>query len=844
MTIRKHVVTFIVAAMFVTLICGTARAQLFGGSQSQTSSSQQHQAHQGQQSTSFMDKLDNIGRDVFGTVFGESGGRNSGHASHAAPQNRTRPSASGHQTSRSHQAVRSPQPAAVPTPARERTVRVYRPTDPAPATAAAPRITAPVTPTPAGRDLESQPMDMQDLQVSNPVMKPLHERLSSFRRSAFPETLAPATVPTDVTSTAPGTVPSQPSPAVGGLRPAPVDTTLQSPERSSQHLFPERPTPAVRGGGEGEDTDGSVAEEIPQAPEAIAIEEPETVLIQQHSPILSVETIGPRQISVGKPSSYTLTLKNAGDVTADEVVVYVDLPTWAEVLGAETSNGTTKTGKMGEPFAWHVGRLEGRNDEKLTLRIVPRESRPFELAVRWDYRETAQSTAIEVQQPQLEMAINGPKEVDFGKLEIFNLVLKNPGNGDAENVILTLAPLDSNSTAPTYQNLGTLAAGETRTIKIELTARQIGMLQIQVQARCDGGVRTQAVEKVVVRRAELAIEIIGPKLQFVGSESAYTVRVANPGNAAAKRVKLSAVIPPGMKYISGIEGAKVDEVGMKIDWVIDTIAPNAEFTFSPKVRLQREGVAKLEVVGSADGNLVASGVTSTAVEAMADLKMEVRDPSGPVEVGDDALYELIVSNAGSKTASQIDIVIKLSDGVKPISVDGLNYRIDGKRIYLDRIMSVNPGDERRVRIHVQGQTAGNHNFQAELQCLTDNTRLITQETTHFYGEPTGAAMTLGGGSSSQYNMPPHAASRPTNGSSWQAAEPSGSYSSGSGSSEPVPMPAAGPVSPGSSEPYKTDASLFAPPATPSSTSSPYGALPPTSTYGGSGSYPYPLPETP
>lgn len=803
MTIRKHLATVIVAALFVTLISGVARAQLFGSSQSGTSTSQQHQGHQGQQSTSLIDRLDGFGRDVFGTVFGESGGRYTGDPSTASNhQHRSQPASS----SRVPTIAPTPAPTQAVQTAPKRTVRIYRPTEPDPAAMPTPAV---IAPTPARNEVGSQSMDMQSLQASNPALRPLHERLSSFRRSAFPETTEPETVSAPT------------SPPVGELRPAPINTQLQKPDHESSHLFQQRPTPAVRDGNEEESSSNSVVAPAPDTSEANADPEPKMVLLQQQSPVLSVETIGPRQISVGKPSSYTLTLNNAGEVTAEEVVVYIDLPTWAEVLGAETSNGTTRSGKMGEPFAWNVGKLDGKAHEKLTLRIVPRESRPFELSVRWDYRETAHSTAIEVQQPQLEMEINGPKEVDFGKLEIFNLILKNPGNGDAENVILTLAPLDSNTSAPTYQNLGSLRAGETRTIKIELTARQIGMLQIQVQARCDGGVRAQAVEKVVVRRAELAVEIQGPKLQFVGSESAYTVRVSNPGNAAARHVKLSAVIPPGMKYISGIEDANVDEVGMKIDWEIDSIPAGAEMTFSPRVRLQREGVAKLEVVGSADSNLVASGVTTTAVEAMADLKMEVNDPSGPVEVGDDALYELVVKNAGSKTASQIDIVVKLSEGVKPISVDGVNYRIDANRIYLDRIMSINPGDERRVRIHVQGQVAGNHNFQAELQCLTDNTRLITQETTHFYGEPVAATMTLGGSSSSRYEVPTQSADRTSGGTNWQAAESSGAYSENSTSSEPIPMPAMSPANSGSSEPYKTDASLFAPPSTSGASASPY-----------------------
>jgi hypothetical protein len=60
------------------------------------------------------------------------------------------------------------------------------------------------------------------------------------------------------------------------------------------------------------------------------------------SPSISVETIGPRKISVGKQSTYKLVLKNTGAVAAREVVVTIAVPEFAEVVEAKGTTGSTE----------------------------------------------------------------------------------------------------------------------------------------------------------------------------------------------------------------------------------------------------------------------------------------------------------------------------------------------------------------------------------------------------------------------------------------------------------------------------------------------------------------------
>ena len=211
--------------------------------------------------------------------------------------------------------------------------------------------------------------------------------------------------------------------------------------------------------------------------------------------------------------------------------------------------------------------------QRLTIRIVPRQSRPFDLAVRWESKPIASQAMIEVQEPKLSLKLEGPREVHYGKKELYRLKLSNTGNGNAENVAIVLTPIGTGENVPASHKVGLLPAGEEKSLDVELTARQAGTLTIQAEARADGGVRTDLAEKVLVHRAALKLDIDGPKVQFVGAVANYVVRVRNTGTAPARNIHLSIALPSGAKYLSGIEGARRSAAQNKLEWTLERSAP-------------------------------------------------------------------------------------------------------------------------------------------------------------------------------------------------------------------------------------------------------------------------------
>lgn len=461
------------------------------------------------------------------------------------------------------------------------------------------------------------------------------------------------------------------------------------------------------------------------------------VLFTRKGPMLSVETVGPRTIVVGRESTYQVYLLNSGEAAAEELVVHVSLPEWAEVAALEASVGEAKTPDVKKPdgtIQWKLARLDAKSRERLTLKIVPRQSRPFDLAVRWDFRPAASQAMIEVQEAKLALQLDGPRDVLYGKKELYSLKLTNSGNGAAENVVIQLTPIGAGENLSASHKLGLLAAGQERSLEVELTARQAGDLLIQAEARADGGIRADLSERVLVRRADLKADVEGPKVQYVGATTSYAVRIRNSGTAPARDVRLSIVLPAGATYLSGVEGAKVLGGGDKLDWTIETLNPEVEQCFTLKCKLAAAGAGRLRLSVAADDDLTALAETIVQVEAVANLTMDVKDPTGPMPVGDEAVYEVRVRNRGTKEARNVEVFGYFSRGIEPTAAEGAASQLGAGQVVFQPIASIGPGEEVMLKVRAKAETAGNHIFRAEAHCKPLGARLVREATNLYYGE--------------------------------------------------------------------------------------------------------------
>ncbi|MEX0867238.1 MAG: CARDB domain-containing protein [Pirellulales bacterium] len=461
----------------------------------------------------------------------------------------------------------------------------------------------------------------------------------------------------------------------------------------------------------------------------------ESVLFTNKSPILNVQTMGPRATVMGREAVYKVRVQNLGGAEAAGVTVHVQIPAWAEITAMEPSCGTTRTATSDASehiVQWEVGSLAAESHEVLSLKLVPRKNQSFDLSVHWSFAPIKTETMIEVQEPKLRLELTGPKDVLFGETKIYRLSISNPGTGSAENVEIQLLPIDGDADIAASQNIGTLAPGEERALEIELTARQAGTVTMRANAVAEGGLRADAAEQILVRRAELQIEAIGPQDKFAGTPARYRLRLSNPGNAPAEEVQVFAVLPAGAEYTTASSGGKLDEATRRVEWSIGSLQAGEERIVEVQCVLNTPGDNSLRVGATAAADLAQAASVATHVQAVADLKLEVTDPDGPVPTGEDSVYQVRIINRGTKSAKNIDVVAFFSEGIEPTNVLGAPHDVGPGQVTFRPIASLPAGGEVLLKIVAKAEIGGNHVFRTEVRCQDNGARLAAEQSTLYY----------------------------------------------------------------------------------------------------------------
>ncbi|MGQ9914557.1 MAG: hypothetical protein ACUVQQ_09455 [Thermogutta sp.] len=503
-----------------------------------------------------------------------------------------------------------------------------------------------------------------------------------------------------------------------------AETAARSPAAESG-----RPTLSV----ENEDGRGAVSQaRAAETPTAASKTAGDRVLINRTTPLLNVETIGPRRITVGREGLYTLQLKNQGQTPAKQVIVHVLIPNWAELSGAEPTDGTVAQQMEGDfrHLAWRIEELPASAAESLDLRIIPRASKPFDLAVQWEFAPPPTQASIEVQEPKLELRLDGPETILFGQTQVYRLEVENSGTGDAENVTLTLVPPGSTGREVIRHTLGTIPAGAKRVVELELVARQEGALGLVVDARDDLAATAHLERTVTVLKPALEVVVQGPPMQYVGQEDWYEVTVRNPGTAPAEDVRVAVSLPSAVSLVAAPQG-ELEDKHRAVRWTLDNLPPGKEAKFRLACRYELPGTVRL--AANAEGkNLAAQGEWLTKLETIADLALRVEDPQGPVPIGKPAEYRIILENRGTRAAEKVQVVGFFSEGIEATAADGAPNKILPGQVLFSPIRAIAPGEKAVLTIRAVASKHGHLVFRAEASCPTGNIQLAAEESTYFF----------------------------------------------------------------------------------------------------------------
>ncbi|MEH6586204.1 MAG: hypothetical protein V7720_06580 [Halioglobus sp.] len=395
------------------------------------------------------------------------------------------------------------------------------------------------------------------------------------------------------------------------------------------------------------------------------------------APVLVLEKLADKVVAnPGDLITYTLNVANAGDENAVNATLEDTVPdntSFESATGSYAINGNKVTWSVASLPAGLSGAVE------LVVRVgSPLDQGTSILNSATLDADNAQPVTSEAQtqiesRPILELTKSpSAQNVQPGDLLTYTLSAENVGNANAANAVMVdLVPdnttFDSASPGGVELNgevtwdLGTLLVSDpsqvSMTVRVNTPLENGTVLVNNARLAADGTSEETALVEVVVDSApSLAITKAGDRnILQPDEELTYTLNVTNKGNAIARDVVVSDLIPRNTTFVSSSPEAQVN--GRLVTWALGEVAPGDR----PSLLLKVRSVAPLDngtrIINSAA--VVASNGLPDAALALAFIQsspiLELEKAASAINVvpGQDIVYTLTYSNTGNANATGV-----------------------------------------------------------------------------------------------------------------------------------------------------------------------------------------------
>lgn len=453
-----------------------------------------------------------------------------------------------------------------------------------------------------------------------------------------------------------------------------------------------------------------------------------------------LEWVKRTEINVGQDCQCDLVVKNAGDVSAQNVVVEASFPQTAR-LSPTTKPAPTPAGNG--QLEWKLGELAAGQTKTIEVHLVPTTREDLNAAA-YVHFTTAAATVFPVQEPLLEVALKGPKEVHVGDPASQIIEVSNPGTGTARNVeIKALIPpgLEHPQGKQLSMAIGSLNPGETRMIRLALSAVTGGEHDIKVlaEAKLEPGdapyLRKLSESQIRIISPSVKVTALGPGLRYKNRNATYDITVANDGTAVSNNVRVMHKVPDGFRFVSATAGGKFDALSKTVAWFVGRIEPGDATEMSVTLEAAELGEFTHQVSAITDQGARSEDQIATQVDGIASLALAVKDLNDPVEVGVETAYEIHVKNSGTKHAQNVAVACELPAGVELVNVEApAKHNLSGRVVAFQALPALGVDKTAVYRVIVRGQSDGSHRFRARLTSDSIQEPLLVEELTTFYGE--------------------------------------------------------------------------------------------------------------
>ncbi len=197
---------------------------------------------------------------------------------------------------------------------------------------------------------------------------------------------------------------------------------------------------------------------------------------------------------------------------------------------------------------------------------------------------------------------------------------------------------------------------------------------------------------------DIALRKTGPAQGSIGSTLTYRIEVTNPGAVAATGVTVADAIPAGLAYLDSNPPAA--NQGGQLRWELGTLAAGETRGLEVRFRADQAGTVDNCATATTAEGLTAQDCATTTI-LVPSLEASITGPS-EVAVGQQTVFDVLVTNRGSVPASGLVLVARFDAG--------LRHDVSGSPIERP-INDLQPGESQRVQVVFTAAAAGQ-------QCVT------------------------------------------------------------------------------------------------------------------------------
>lgn len=447
---------------------------------------------------------------------------------------------------------------------------------------------------------------------------------------------------------------------------------------------------------------------------------------------VSLEWVGPTSAKIHQPADYNLVVRNICASQVQQVLVRVKVPSGMNILATEP-----KAVSESNLLVWELGTLAPRQEKTLQMRLQA-ETRGEAMPQAWVTFTGSSSLRIKIREPKLVLKAQATDKVLLGDAATIVLTVTNPGDGSAEQVKVHAElgdGLEHKSGKRVDFVVGTLAPGESRSATLVCGTKSVGQHLCEGSAEAEGGLTAKKTATVSVLTPRLDLLASGPAIRYLERRAVYTFRAVNPGDAPATNVTLTDVVPEGFKFLAASDNGQHDANNRSVSWFLGEIAPGQ----AKEVRLELLPIAlgdqKQQAVAQAARGLKAQSEVKTRVEGLSAILTEVVDTDDPIEVGAETIYEVRISNTGSKAETELKLVCTIPDKMEFKKAQGpAHFHAEGKQVIFDALPKLAPRADALFRIAVKGVSPGDVRFKVEVTSASLTEPIIRMESTRIYAD--------------------------------------------------------------------------------------------------------------